>query len=115
MTAKKINAIKKQALKLHTHVVVFKSNSAEETVAAMAQFGQTTKAIAGRTGLSAAQVQYRISKAQNTMGTRFRADFRNGSVMAQTVMKTHMGTARNVIQKNVTVKFTPKAESRLNQ
>jgi DNA-binding Lrp family transcriptional regulator len=87
----------------------------EETVAAMAQFGQTTRAIAERTGLSAAQVQYRVSKAQNTMGTRFRADFRNGSDMAQTVMKTHMGAARSVIQKNVTVKFVPLAASRLNQ
>jgi DNA-binding NarL/FixJ family response regulator len=115
MTAKKIKEIKAQALKLHTHVVVFKSNSMEETVAAMAQFGQTTKAIAERTGLSPAQVQYRVSKAQNTMGTRFRSDFRNYSEMAQTVMKTHMGTARNVIQKNVAVKFMPLAASRLNQ
>lgn len=115
MTAKKIKEIKAKALKLHTHVVVFKSSSMEETVAAMAQFGQTTKAIAERTGLSAAQVQYRVSKAQNTMGIRFRSSFRNYSDMAKLVMQTHMGAARNVIQKNVAVKFVPLASSRLNQ
>jgi hypothetical protein len=112
MTQQKINSLKKQALKLHTHVVVFKQNSKEETVAAMAQFGQTTKAIATTTGLTPAQVQYRVSKAQNEMGRKFRSEFRNGSVIAVRVMKAHLGEAREVIQKSVAPKFVPLALSR---
>ena len=51
MSTKQLTAIQKAALKMHTHIIVYKRGSEEETVTIMAQAGMTTKAIAEALGL----------------------------------------------------------------
>ena len=115
MSGKKLTKLQQEALKLHTHIVVFRANSVEETVAAMAQGGATTKAIAKAVGMSQHEAQYRITKAQREMGVRFRTEYRNGGGLFDEAMSAILRSARARIQKNVTPKFLPLASSRVNQ
>jgi len=107
--------LQKQILKLHTHVIVFKKDSIEELVAIKAQAGKTTRRIAEETGLTEAQVQYRISKAQNELGISFRKEFRNGGGFSDIAEEAIAQAASQRIQKQIAPKFLPFADSRVNQ
>lgn len=114
----KLTKLQKAALRLHTHIVVFKAGSEEERVAVMAQAGLTTNAIADKTGLTAHQVQYRILKAQREVGqhgVRFRQEFRNGDGLATLAVEAIAGAGRKRIQREVTPKFLAQAVTRINQ
>ena len=112
---KKLAKIQEEAKGRHTHIVIFKSDSEEEDVAVMARVGLTTKAIADATGLSESQAQYRVMKAQKKVGTRFRAEFRNGSPLAMKAVAYVAPEVRAEIQRKVTPHFLPLASSRVNQ
>ena len=105
-------ALEDAARRLHTHTVVFEKNSLEETVVAMAQIGQSNQEIARSTGLSLAQVQYRISKAQREAHTRWRSEFRNGGGLAHTAILAVMDQARKVVREQVAPAYLPLALSK---
>ena len=113
--------LQERAARLHTHTVVYRSKSLEETVAALAELGWSTKAINQyitarfNAELSPSAVQYRISKAQRSIGTRFRRDYRNGGPMAIAAARAAIDLARKDIQERVAPKFLPLASSRLDQ
>jgi hypothetical protein len=113
--SKKSSKLEAEVKRMHTQTVVFKSNSEEEDVAWLARTGWTTKAIAATIGVSEAQAQYRILKAQRQVGVRFRSEFRNGSPLALKAAKAVEADVRAEIQEKVTPKFLPSALNRLNQ
>ena len=78
----------------------------------MAMQGISTKAIASELGISEAQAQYRISKAQNSLETKFRYDYRNrrGQVVEQ-MLKASYKIASQVIRNQVAPKFIPFART----
>ena len=115
MPAKKTNGVAHEALKMHTHVVIFKRDSEEERVAIKAQAGKTTKAIAREMGMTVSEAQYRILKAQRLMGVRFRAEYRNGGGCADLAERAIAKKASRRIQQHVTPKLLPYSVSQINQ
>jgi len=105
----------KRAKRMHTHRVVFSSQSLEETVASLAQLGASNECISQETGLSHSQVQYRISKAQGYVKKRFRQEWRQGQGIFRNVLRTHLGSARKYVQSKIAPAFLPLAAHRLNQ
>ena len=104
-----------QAKKYHTHTVIFTVKTVDETVLKEAQSGMSTKYIAEKTGLSEAQVQYRISKGQNLVKRRFRQEFRNGGGLAPIAVAACGKAASRFVQTHITPKLLPFAASRVNQ
>ena len=97
---------------LRTHTVVY-SALIDIRAAVMAMQGQTTKSIAAQLGITEAKVQYRIKKAQDSLKTRFRADFRNGrGEFAQFVLGATYKNAEKLVRTQVAPKFAPYAASR---
>ena len=112
---RKLTKLQQEALKLHTHVVVFKKGSEEERVAIKAQAGKTTKTIAKEMGLSEAQVQFRIKKAQDRLGVKFRAEYRGGGGFSELAEEAISKAASKRIQDEVAPAFVPLSVSRMNQ
>lgn len=65
--------IEKQARALCTHTIVYTDPESKQ-IAKRALQGRTTKEIAAELGVSVTTAQYRIQKAQNSMGIKFRAE-----------------------------------------
>jgi len=103
--------IEKAARKLCTHTVIF-TDITDKLVAVRAMQGRTTGAIAHEFGLTKSEAQYRITKAQKSLNTRFRADYRNGEgELAAKMLAATTNIARQVVEKQIAPKFIPFARS----
>lgn len=103
--------IEKQARKLCTHTIVF-TDLTEKMVAVRAMQGRTTRAIAQEFGITESEAQYRIIKAQKSLNTRFRRDYRNGDgKVAQKMLRATEQIGLAVVEKQVAPKFIPFARS----
>lgn len=103
------NKIKRTASKLRTHTVVF-TDVTDILVAVRGMQGRTTKAIAHELGITESQAQYRILKAQKTMSTRFRADYRGGTgKIAMQMLKATERIGMKIVRQDVAPKFIPLA------
>lgn len=103
--------IKKEARKFCRHTVVF-TDATDILVAVRGMQGRTTKAIAKELGITESQAQYRILKAQNSMKTKFRSDYRNGNgAVAQLMLQATEKIGMRVIRNEVAPKFTPFASA----
>jgi DNA-binding transcriptional regulator LsrR (DeoR family) len=106
-----ISKLKREAQKLCRHTVVF-TDPTDILAAVRAMQGRTTKAIARELGISAAQAQYRIQKAQRSMATKFRSDYRNGnSPLATQMLTATEGLGMAVVSKQIAPKFIPLASA----
>lgn len=95
------------ARKLCTHTVVF-TDAASRRAVAMAMQGMSTKAIAKALGITLSEAQYRISKAQKSMRTRFRQDYRNSSSpLAKQMMQVTEKLALQTVDRDIAPKFVP--------
>lgn len=96
-----MNPTHEQARRLHTHKIVFDAGDDVEC-AIRALLGQSTEAIMLATGLSAGQVQYRISKAQIN-----RWDFRHGRTQLASEMIARLHPhATAVVRRDIAPKFS---------
>lgn len=103
--------IKREARKLCQHTVVF-TDTTDVLVAVRGMQGRTTKAIARELGITESQAQYRILKAQKSMGTRFRADYRGGTGgIAAKMLRATETIGMAVVRKQVAPKFIPFARA----
>lgn len=99
--------IKKEARKLCRHTVIF-TDATDILVAVRGMQGRTTKAIAHELGITESQAQYRILKAQKSLNTRFRSDYRNGTgAVALQMLKATQRIGMKVIRDEVAPKFIP--------
>lgn len=111
MTKPTPSKIKKEARKLCTHTIVFTDHT-DKLVAVRAMQGRTTKAIAHELGITESEAQYRITKAQNSMNTRFRSDYRSGNGgMAQKILRATEHICLNVVERKIAPQFTPFASA----
>ena len=102
-----LKTIEKTARKLCTHTIVF-TDPTEKRAASLALQGITTKAIAEKLGLTEHEAQYRVNKAQKSLNTRFRRDYRNGaSPVAQQMLRATERIALRVIERKVAPQFIP--------
>lgn len=109
MTAKALEA---KARQLRTHTVVY-TDRVDILAAVLAMQGQTTKSIALELGITESQAQYRIKKAQDTLKTRFRSDYRNGvGKFADYVRRTTQRRAQQVVSNQIAPVFAPLAANR---
>jgi len=103
--------IKKEARRLCTHIIVF-TDVTDKLVAVRAMQGRSTKAIAKELGVTESEAQYRIIKAQKSLKTRFRRDYRNGEgVVAAKMLRAteHIGLA--VVERKIAPLFVPFARA----
>lgn len=106
-----ITKIEKEARKLCTHTIVF-TDPLSRKAAALALRGQSTKAIAAELGITIHEAQYRITKAQKSQGTRYRADYRNNSSpLTRRMLRATEKLALQEIDRNVAPKFIPFARA----
>lgn len=109
-----IDKIQKAARSLHTHTVVFKTGSDEDHAVRYAMCGQTTKAIAAKTGLTEAQVQYRLTKAK--VKRTGKDGFRNGTnPFAVKVLNYGFKLAKSVVADEIAPRFAGVGATRINQ
>lgn len=95
-----------QAKRLHTHKVVF-TGSVDIECAVRAMLGQTTRAIAEALGISESMAQYRIQKAQDSVQTRFRSDYRNcTSLVAKNAFAASRKFAWKEVESSIAPRFT---------
>ncbi len=98
-----------EARRLCTHTIVYTEDD-DILVAVRAMQGRSTKAIAAELGLTQSKVQYRVSKSQNSMGLKFRSEYRNGtSALAKRMMKATERIGLVVVRDVIAPKFTPLA------
>ncbi len=103
--------IDRAARKMCRHTIVF-NDAVDALVVARSMQGRSTRAIADEFGLSESQVQYRVMKAQNSLKTKFRADYRTGkSKVAQQMLHATERLALGVIRKQIAPKFIPLARA----
>ena len=103
--------IERQARKLCTHTIVF-TDVTEKWVAVRAMQGRTTKAMASEFGLTPSEAQYRILKAQKSLNTRFRADYRGGEgEVAARMLKATTRIGLDIVEKKIAPQFIPFARS----
>jgi len=103
--------IDKEARKLCTHTVVF-TDATDVLVAVRGMQGRTTKSIAHELGISESQAQYRIMKAQNSLKTRFRRDYRDGTgEVAKKMLRATEAIGMAVVERKVAPKFIPFARA----
>lgn len=99
--------LEKEARKLCTHTIVF-TDKTEKLVAVRAMQGRSTKAIAKEFDITEHEAQYRITKAQASLGTYFRADYRNGkSALAQRMLKATERLGLQVVEQRIAPQFIP--------
>jgi len=95
------------ALQMRRHTVVF-TKTLDRLVLVRALQGLTTKAIAAETGLSEAQVQYRILKAQRSQNTRFRNDYRSGQgSLVKAMLKATTSFGETLVRHKIAPHFAP--------
>lgn len=100
-------AIHEQAKRLHTHKVTF-TKTDDVDCAALAMAGWSTKAIASELGISESQAQYRIAKAQKSIDSRFRQEYRGGtSKFAKLAARLLRDKSHRFIATNIAPKFQP--------
>jgi len=100
-------SIDKAARKLCTHKIVF-TDITEKLVAVRAMQGRSTRAIAKELNISLHEAQYRISKAQHTLGTYFRSDYRNGTgKLAADMLKATTQIGMKVVECQIAPKLIP--------
>ena len=110
-TPKTPSRIKKEARKLCRHTIIF-TDSTDILVAVRGMQGRTTKAIARELGITESQAQYRILKAQKSMKTKFRADYRGGTGgIAQQMLKATERIGMGVVRNEIAPQFIPLASS----
>ena len=91
--------------RLHTHTVVYEDTE-DILCAVRAMQGRSTKAIAQELGITESKVQYRIKKAQDSVQTRFRADYRNGTgQVTKDMLKATERVARGFVARKIAVQF----------
>jgi hypothetical protein len=115
LSPSKTAKLQQKAVKLHTHVVVFKKGSEEERCAIKAMSGKSTKRIAHEMGLTESMVQYRIKKSQDRCGVKFRNEYRNGGGFSDKAEEAIADYASRRIQQYVASVYVPMAASRINQ
>lgn len=99
--------IKREARRLCRHRIVF-TDVSDVLVAVRAMQGRSTKAIAAELGVSETQAQYRVMKAQNSMKTKFRADYRNGTgAIARKMLRATEQIGMRVVERQIAPKFIP--------
>jgi len=112
----KTTAIDARARKLCRHTVVY-TDVTDIEVVVMALQGRTTKSIARELKITPSMAQYRILKAQRSLNTRFRNNYRNceGGLVRDMMIVTHDMAARYVRQSVATkfVKFAAKGVPRM--
>lgn len=101
------STIKKEARKLCRHRIVF-TDISDVLVAVRAMQGRSTKAIAAELGVSETQAQYRVMKAQNSLKTKFRADYRNGTgPVARKMLRATESIGMRVVSRQIAPQFIP--------
>lgn len=105
--AKTPSRIKREARKLCRHTVIF-TDATDILVTVRGLQGRTTKAIAKELGITESQAQYRILKAQKSVGTKFRSDYRNGTgTVAQKMLRITEGIGMKYVRNTIAPKFIP--------
>jgi len=103
--AKSNSKIETEARKLCRHTSVF-TDTTDVRVAVRGMQGRTTKSIARELGLTESQVQYRILKAQKSVATKFRADYRNGDgPIAMQMLKATEKIGMGIVRQQIAPKF----------
>lgn len=91
------------------HTVVF-TDTIDILVAVRGMQGRTTKAIATELGITESQAQYRVLKAQRSLGTRFRRDYRSGTgQLATAMLRATEKIGIEMVEKKIAPKFIPNA------
>jgi DNA-binding Lrp family transcriptional regulator len=99
--------IEREARKLCRHKIVY-TDISDIMVAVRAMQGRSTKAIAAELGVSETQAQYRVMKAQDSMGTKFRSDYRNGTgAIAKKMLRATEAIGIRVVERQIAPKFIP--------
>jgi hypothetical protein len=99
--------------RIHAHTVVYQ-DVVDITCAIRAMQGRSTRAIAQELGLSDSKAYYRISKAQQAMGTYFRSDYRSGQgALVEAMMTATSGIAEAIVRKKIAPKFAKLASNRV--
>ncbi len=102
--------IEKKAREMCRHSIVF-TDVVDVLVATRGMQGRSTKAIARELGITAAQTQYRISKAQSSLGMRFRAEYRNGTTpVARRMLALTERIGIEFVETKIAPKFIPYAK-----
>jgi hypothetical protein len=103
--------LEQEARRLCTHTIVF-TDLTEKMCAVRAMQGRTTKAIAHEFRITESEAQYRIIKAQKSMNTRFRRDYRNGDgKVAQKMLRATEQIGLRVVDHEIAPKFIPFARA----
>lgn len=101
--------IEKQARALCTHTVVY-TDRESKLIATRALQGRTTKEIADELGVSETTAQYRIAKAQDWMGIKFRAEYRSGkSKLVREMLRKTEHMAMRIVETKIAPHFIPLA------
>lgn len=97
------------ARRMCRHTIVF-TDELDILVGVRAMQGRTTKSIADELGLTESQVSYRIKKAQDSVKTKFRHDYRNGEgKLAKRMARASESIAVEFVQKQIAPQFIPLA------
>jgi hypothetical protein len=103
--------IEQEARRMCRHTVVYTAKT-DIRAASLAMMGRTTKSIARDLDITESQAQYRIKKAQDSLDTRFRANYRNGDgALVFAMQERIMRMAETQVRKFVTPKFVPFARA----
>lgn len=103
----------KRNKRMHTHTVTYQTVE-QIMVAVRAIQGRSTRSIAAEFGITESKAQYWIMKAQNTLGTKFRAEYRSGNGdIARAMIKSTERTASAIVRSQITTKWAPFAARRV--
>lgn len=99
------------AQRMCRHTIVY-VDMVEKLVVARSMAGRTTASIAAEFGLSESQVAYRVKKAQDSLGQKFRAEYRHGTTpLARAMAYMAEGIGLKAVTRTITPKFRPFARS----
>jgi DNA-binding NarL/FixJ family response regulator len=99
--------IEKKARALCTHTIVY-TDAESKIIATRAMQGRTTREIADELGLPITTVQYRITKAQDSLGIKFRAEYRSGtSKLVREMLRRTEPMAMRIVEKEIAPQFIP--------
>jgi hypothetical protein len=104
-TIEKTAKIDAQARRFCTHTIVY-TETLDQRVAMLALQGLSTRGIMLRTGMTYGEVQYRVLKAQHSLGRRFRADYRTGQGdFVNRLLKAGQHLAQRYVAREIAPKF----------
>ncbi len=99
--------IEKKARALCTHTIVY-TDPESKLIATRALQGRTTREIADELGVTVTTAQYRIGKAQDSMGIKFRAEYRSGrSKLVREMLRRTESLAMRVVETKIAPQFIP--------